>query len=134
MGTWGTGAFDNDMAADFVTEVIEDGPAALQEAFEVALDPDLDFLDADEAVRAIAAAESLLAALSKDTQYIPDAELADYLLSQDSADLASLKPLAVAALTRTLAPDSEILDLWEDSADARAWRTGVARLSLGLDA
>ena len=48
MNTWGTGSFENESATEFIKEVLEDGPVALEEAFEVTLDPDTTELEAEE--------------------------------------------------------------------------------------
>ena len=128
MGTWGKGSFDNDSAADFMNEVIQDGDFALHEAFEVVLDPDMDYVEAEEGVRAIAAAEILAAVLSGDTSKITDAALRVWVQNADKTSLADLRELASEALDRILAPESELPELWEDTADSGAWLSNVQRL------
>ena len=128
MATWGTGSFDNDSAADFVPEVVEDGPAALREAFEVALDPDLDYLEAEEGSRVVAAAETVRAGLSGDLAAVTDPGLRARLAGLEPAELADLAGLAGQALERVLAPESELPDLWAESGDHAEWLAGMQRL------
>ncbi|GAA5500916.1 hypothetical protein Dxin01_00644 [Deinococcus xinjiangensis] len=132
MNVWGTGAFDNDSGKEFIDEVVQDGPYALREAFEVALDPDTDDLAAEEGHRALAAAEILVAVLGGDTSKITDAGLRAWVQGADAAQLAPLRPLAAEALDRVLGPQSELPDLWEDTEDARAWQAEVGRIRAQL--
>ncbi|MFE0449683.1 DUF4259 domain-containing protein [Streptomyces sp. NPDC058914] len=46
---------------------------------------------------------------------------------------ADLRPLAVEALDRVLADESELSDLWEESDDGRAWQGSIGRLRQVLD-
>ncbi|GGL83856.1 hypothetical protein GCM10010840_22060 [Deinococcus aerolatus] len=75
MDIWGTGPFENEAGAAFADEVVQDGAFALAEAFDVALDPDTDFLAAEEGWRTLAAAEILAAALDGDTLNLVSARL-----------------------------------------------------------
>ncbi|WP_424951935.1 DUF4259 domain-containing protein [Deinococcus sp.] len=128
MESWGTGSFDNDAATAFVREVLEDGPAALEEALEVALDPDLPELEAEEGARAVAAAEIVSVQLSGDLASVTDAGLRAWLGELEDDELSELRDLALEALERVLGPGSELPELWEDSVDAAEWREGVQRL------
>lgn len=132
MSAWGVGSFDNDSAADFIAEVVQDGDFALREAFEVVLDPELDYLEAEEAHRALAAAEILNAVQSGDTRRITDAGLRAWIGSADQTSLLPLRDLALEALDRILGPDSELPDLWADRDDAQAWQADVQRLRQSL--
>ncbi|MFJ1757122.1 DUF4259 domain-containing protein [Kitasatospora sp. NPDC088134] len=135
MGTWDIGAFDNDHAADFSGELDEAAPAergallrtALTEVLAVGAD---DYLDSDVAVTAVAAA-ALIAAQCPNgtpvtTAYGPQEPL--------PALAADLRPLAVAALTRVLAEESELAELWDETDEGPAWRADVARLRTVLTA
>lgn len=134
MDTWGTGSFENESAADFIREVLEDGPAALEEALEVALDPDAEELEAEEGARALAAAEIVLAQLSGDSQQVPDAELRAWLQGGEAEDPEQLRELAAEAVDRVMGPGSELPQLWQESADYADWLAGVQRLRAGLGA
>ncbi|MCP2013366.1 hypothetical protein L1280_000494 [Deinococcus sp. HSC-46F16] len=128
MNLWGPGAFDNEVGAAFAQEVAQDGAFALAEAFDVALDPDTDFLAAEEGWRTLAAAEVLAAALTGDTSRLTDAGLRAWVAGADTAELEGLREVAHAAVSRVLVGDSELPDLWADAGDEAAWRTEVERV------
>ncbi|WP_102127452.1 DUF4259 domain-containing protein [Deinococcus planocerae] len=132
MNVWGIGSFENEVGAAFAEEVVQDGAVALAEAFDVALDPDADFLAAEEGHRALAAAEVLAAGLTGDTERVTDAGLRAWLSGAHPADLEPLRDLGRAAVERVLGPDSELPDLWADEEDAAVWRADVGRLLVAL--
>ncbi|MFE7585178.1 DUF4259 domain-containing protein [Streptomyces gardneri] len=128
MGTWDIGPFDNDTAADFSYSV-DEAPAekraeVLRTAFQEVIGTGDDaFLDSYFAVKAVASA-ALLAAQCPGgdpvtTSYAPKKPLPE--LPKD------LRPLAVAALDRVLGPESELLELWEES-DGEEWKAGIRKL------
>ncbi len=128
MNTWGTAAFDNDAAKMFVQEVLEDGAFALQEACEVVLDPDVDFVAEEEGARAVAAAEILAAHLTGDTATIFDAALRDWLGQLETGELEPMRELAGEALQRVSGPGSDLPEFWAESEDGEIWAGNVARL------
>lgn len=128
MAIWGYGSFDNDSARDFMAEVVQDGEVALREAFEVVLDPDMDYVEVEEGARALAAAEILAAVLMGDTQRLTDAGLRHWVQNADKTSLSDLRGLAAEALNRVLAPESELPELWEETEDFSAWLADVQRL------
>lgn len=132
MSAWGVGPFQNEAAAEYAAEIVQDGAYALAEAFDVALDPDNDHLEAEEGHRAVAAAETLAAVLTGDTSALTDAALRAWVQNADPAELDHLRGHALEALERVLGPGSELPDLWEDSEDADAWREDIQRLRAAL--
>ncbi|KEF35112.1 MULTISPECIES: DUF4259 domain-containing protein [Deinococcus] len=128
MNLWGPGAFENEVGAAFAEEVAQDGAFALAEAFDVALDPDTDFLAAEEGWRTLAAAEVLAAVLTGDTSRLTDAELRAWVAGAEATELGELRDVAQAAVSRVLAPDSELPELWADAEDEAAWRAEVERV------
>ncbi|MFD3660638.1 DUF4259 domain-containing protein [Streptomyces sp. NPDC058659] len=127
MGTWDIGPFDNDTAADFSYRVdeapTEKRAEVLREAFREVTATGDDYLDSHLAVEAIASA-ALVAAQCPGgdpvtTAYGPKKPLPELP--------AELRPLAVAALDRILAPESELLELWEES-DGEEWKAGIRKL------
>ena len=132
MTAWGVGPFQNETAAEYAAEIVQDGAYALAEAFDVALDPDNDYLEAEEGHRAVAAAETLAAVLTGDTSALTDAALRAWVQNADPAELTHLRPHAMEALERVLGPGSELPDLWEDSEDADAWQGDIQRLRAAL--
>ncbi len=132
MGTWGTGSFENDSAADFIKEVVEDGAVALREALEIVLDPELDDVEAEEGARAIAAAEIVAAALAGEMKYISDDDLQTWIEETDTAQLTRHRELALEAVERVIGPASELPELWEESDDQAGWQAEMQRLRLAL--
>ncbi len=133
MDIWGTGPFENEAGAAFADEVVQDGEFALAEAFDVALDPETDFLAAEEGHRTLAAAEILAAALDGDTQNIVSARLRSWVQEADAVDLAPLRDVARDAVGRVVGPESELPDLWAESADADEWLGTVQTLQMRLE-
>ncbi|MET9675698.1 DUF4259 domain-containing protein [Streptomyces sp. NPDC006482] len=127
MGTWDIGPFDSDTAADFSYRV-DEAPAekraeVLRAAFREVTTAGDDYLDSDLAVEAIASA-ALVAAQCPGGEPVTTA----YGPKQPLPELpAELRPMAVEALDRVLGPDSELLELWEES-DGEEWKAGIRKL------
>ncbi|WP_107470329.1 DUF4259 domain-containing protein [Streptomyces sp. 3211] len=123
MGTWDTGPFDNDTAADFGGDLDE---AALEEREPMirgvlvrAASP-VDFLGIYDGERAVAAAALVVA------QH-PDGEPAclNYGPSEQLPELpADLRMLAVDALDQVVSDRSELAEQWAEAANSRS---GVRR-------
>ncbi|MYV99094.1 DUF4259 domain-containing protein [Streptomyces sp. SID3343] len=125
MGTWDIDPFGNDTGADFA-ETLDEAPAADREDIirsvltsTIATE---DYLDAYEGTEAVAAA-ALIAAqcptgAPTDPIHGPQGPIPP--LSFD------LRALAVAALDRVLAEDSELADLWDETSDGPRWRRNIA--------
>ncbi|MFD7069172.1 DUF4259 domain-containing protein [Streptomyces sp. NPDC059913] len=126
MGTWDTGYFDSDSAADFSGQV-DDTPWAereevVREALAFAAETS-EYLDSDEGAVAVAAA-ALVAAqcpggAAVTTPYGPKEALPVFA--------PELRQLAVRALDAVLGEESELRELWDESGD-KAWAAGIARL------
>lgn len=132
MNLWGTGPFDNELAQAFVDEVQQDGDYALAEAFDVVLDADMDFVEAEEGLRVMAAAEILSAVLTSNTSRLVDAGLRDWVQNADAGALATLKTSARNALTRVMGEQSDLPTLWEEDEDAQTWLGEAQRLLQAL--
>ena len=137
MGTWDIGPFDNDSAADWCGDLHDADPAdragrirqALVDAAE-----ETGFLDSREGGRAIAAAAILVSQLPGGapltSSYAPD-----FLLDGGRVEVpAELPALAVRALDRVLAADSEWYELWGESNDPEAAYAVVRGLRAELSA
>ncbi|MFB4304894.1 DUF4259 domain-containing protein [Actinomadura sp. GTD37] len=127
MGTWDTSPFGNDTAADFACELddlaAEDRPEAIREALLAAL-RETAYLDSFEGVPAVAAA-ALVAAQCPNGQPVDSVYGPEKPIPPLPADL---RPLAVRALDRVVANNSELRDLWEESTAIQEWLTEVKRL------
>src|SRR3979490_726956 len=114
MGAWGTGPFDNDEAADFAGGLDDLGGAARADAVREALTraaEQAEFLDADDAAVAVAAA-ALVAAQCPGGDEVDSVHGPRESLPQLPDDVRSL---AAVALDRVLADDSELKELWEEA-------------------
>jgi len=130
VGTWGTGPFDNDTAAD-VADDLDDAPPGEREALVRGVltrtVSDAGYLaEAEEAV----AAAALVAAQCPgggpvDTVYGPQQPL--------PAFPEDLRELAASALDRVLADDSWLRGNWNDPAKMRQWLASVRAFRDVLD-
>ncbi|MEV0190157.1 DUF4259 domain-containing protein [Kitasatospora purpeofusca] len=129
MGTWDIGHFDNDTAADFCAGLDEaaagDREGVVRRVLTLAADTGAEqYLDFDEAAEAVAAA-ALVASQCPDGAPVTSAYGPDQPLPVLPADL---RPLAVAALDRAVAEESELAELWDETEDGPAWRRAVQEL------
>lgn len=90
------------------------------------------FVDADDAMAALAAAAVVSAARPKgprlDDNYGPDAGALEGLVVDDD-----LRALAVRAVTRVAGGDSEWRELWEDAGELDEARTALEPMLSALD-
>ncbi|MGW6443861.1 DUF4259 domain-containing protein [Lentzea sp. NPDC055074] len=127
MGTWDIGHFDNDTAADFsgaLDDALEtERETLVRSALTETIESD-EYLDSYEACKALASAALIAAQLPGGTpittSYAPKKPLP--VFSPD------LRPLAVQALDRVVAPESELLELWDETEYGPQWKQSVADL------
>jgi hypothetical protein len=132
MGTWGTGAFENDMAMDWVADLeATEGPGLLARAFEDVLNDD-GHQDADNCQSAIAAAEVLAAFWGKATPALPGS-VSTWVSRQVARPDGDMRERAIAAVSQVEA-DSELRELWDESKDPAPWLAGLRDLKDRLSA
>ncbi|MEU2632897.1 DUF4259 domain-containing protein [Kitasatospora sp. NPDC007106] len=127
MGTWDIGPFENDMAADFayaLDEAAEDERETLVRTTLTRTIQTRDYLESPEGAGAVAAA-ALIAAQCPggepvSTSYGPDEALPIFAID--------LRSLAVEALDRVVAEESELADLWDETVDGPKWRQAISRI------
>ncbi|MBN3928193.1 DUF4259 domain-containing protein [Streptomyces verrucosisporus] len=127
MGTWDIGPFENDAAADFAGTLDKTAPDERDGLVRATLGRvarTRDYLDGSEGAEAVAAA-ALVAARCPGgepvgTGYGPRQALPAF------AD--DLRPLAVEALDRVVAGESELAELWDETSHGPGWRQGIGRL------
>lgn len=136
MGTWSHEPFGNDTASDWAYDLEEQKDFSLvAQAIQSVLDNGADYLDADLAAEAIAAAEVLAKALGRGTQADAYTKKIDaWLASIKSKPSADLLSSAQTALTRIMGPDSELRELWEESDDFEDWVSSVKALQSAVGA
>jgi uncharacterized protein DUF4259 len=119
MGSWGTGPFDNDDAADFANELGRADPAERLTLIRTALQDalDADYLEVDGGNRAIAAAATVAACRPGGPEVDPGYGPAFLALGDGvAAPPPDLVELAGAALDRVQGEESEWRDLWDEAA------------------
>jgi hypothetical protein len=124
MGAWGTGAFDNDDASDWVYDLEARGMPAIESALSASSATSRLGTPADTNV--IAAGEVIAAALGQPVPGLREdiQELVDALTPTITPDHAVR---AGAGAERVLA-GSELADLWGESGEADDWRGAVEDL------
>ncbi|MFI6008656.1 DUF4259 domain-containing protein [Streptomyces sp. NPDC051243] len=132
MGTWDVHPFDNDTAADFANDLDDATMAERESLIRRALlraADNQDYLEAPEAEEAVAAAALVAARCS-----VGEPVSIPYGPEEPIPTLpVELRPLAVEALERVLADESELSDLWGQSEGGVDWRVGIGRLRQVLD-
>jgi len=129
MGAWATGPFDNDDAAAWAGELDDaepgDRPDLIRTALAEAADED-DYLKVAVAEVAIAAAAVVAAAQPGGPE--PESGFAPaFLRLGEPVSLPDdLVPLALRALDRVVADESEWCELWEESGELDAALTSLA--------
>ncbi len=128
MGTWGHGTFDGDTALDWLGEMIEseDRVAFLRRSI---VDATADgYLELDDCVATLAAAEIVAAVLSGPRAGVPEDAL-ELITELDVADVRPLAEPAARGAARVLKAESELNELWSESAEEYPrWRSGVEEL------
>jgi hypothetical protein len=123
MGTWGSGPFENDEAADWRYPLVDGGGIDIVASELRAADrPRLDSPDAEKAV---AAAAIVAAALDGNHGGLPE-DIVEWLAAQGDASWPDLAQGAITVLDHVLS-DSELQELWAE-ADDDTWAADVLAL------
>ena len=136
MGTWYVGPFDNDVAMDFFDEIeVTPDDLVLSRLSSVltAVAERPGRVELDEGHLAVAAA-GLVAAGRSHSAAIGNPSVDEWLrLHRPSADQACAR-IALAALDRVSAPDSEWMSLWATTDQRKAVEERLERLRTVLNA
>lgn len=127
MGAWGSGAFENDDAGDWVWELEDDNDAStIIEALSAVVDVPLDESpEAPESSNAIAAAEIVAASRGQRAVELPS-EAREWMSRNSTLVTDPVVALARAAVER-VSVDSELKELWQETGNEE-WAQGVADL------
>ena len=143
MGSWGTGIFENDSAADWAASCASaSGLSAIEQAFDALLDdsdpddPDaVVFIDADDAVHAVTAADALARLLGIERPTNAYCEVLAAWADEKREALAlpaDLVSRAIYALDGVLSDGCELAQMWaEDGRESPAyqeWRASITEL------
>jgi hypothetical protein len=131
MGAWGIKNFENDDALDWILELeqAEDG-SVLEETLKVVTEHGEEYLEAPEACRALAAAEVVAALNHAGPPDLPD-EVQQWV-SHHRLGNPMLTQLALSAIQR-IKTNSELKELWDESASAPEWYEVVSNLETRLN-
>ncbi len=137
MGTWGTGPFDNDDAADWCGD-LDDADASERPSLVIATLQNAataaDYLETPEASAAVAAA-AVVAATLPGSERLTSPYAPTFLTEGGPLVLPPTTPaVAIAALDRVTGENSEWRELWEESAEAAEAVSVVASLRQRLAA
>jgi hypothetical protein len=118
MGAWAADPFGNDTACDWGYRLSEsDDTSGIVEALQAATECD-GFIDADIGSEAVAACEVLARLKGNWGERTAYTETVDqWIENHPIAVSTELAQLASDALTRVLAPDSELAELWAEAED-----------------
>lgn len=129
MGSWDTGPFDNDTAADFCGDLDEAAADEQEGTIRSALTRVIDtgnYLEAPESDVAVAAAALVTAQCPQGT-----ATDSVYGPKEPLPDLAGLRDFALQALDRVMTEPSELPEIREGT-HGHAWPAEIHRLQNGL--
>lgn len=130
MRAWNCSRFDNDDALDWSHDFEKEPSVAfIEKTLRVASDAGDDYLEADDASRAVAAAE-VVAALRGAPRPQPPSTITELFRTRQITVEHSLVSLALDALER-VRTDSELQVLWEEG-DVSSWRAAINDLESRL--
>jgi Domain of unknown function (DUF4259) len=130
MGAWSTDSFGNNTACDWAygLEKVND-LSLIRVTVQKVMDSGNDYLEAPDAVEAIAAVEVI--ARLKGNFGVCDSytETTDkWVQAHPQPPPADLVALAGRTIDRVLNPPSELLELWQESDDFATWKTSLLDL------
>ena len=136
MGAWSVDAFGNDDAADWAYELEgADDLGPIKEAFASVIEVGDEYLEASEATVALAAAEALARLMGHPGEKNSYTEAVDNWVARAAAKpTADLIDKAQVVISRILANNSELHELWKDSDEYDAWLVSVGALRSRLGA
>ena len=136
MGAWSHEPFGNDTAADWADGLVESKDLSYVEAaLDKVLQKGADYLEAPDAEEAIAAIEVIAKLLGKGTQ--SDAytkEIDAWVKSSKHKPSDTLLQKAQHVIDRVLSLNSEMLELWQESDQASAWKASMSNLRAAVSA
>jgi len=135
MGAWGIGSFENDTAVDWTSGL--EGKSDLlyiEAAFDKVLAAGANYIEAPDAVEAIAAAEAVARLQGKFGTRDAYTETVDnWVRSISAKPTLELVSKARLVLARIQEPPSKLLELWSESAQAENWHGSLSELASRFD-
>lgn len=131
MGTWSTGPFDNDTAADWAGDLHDARPDDRAQMVRAALmveDGYLDMVDGQIAIAAVAVVAAVSSGMVPDSAYWPD-----FLTGGETLPLPDdLRDLALAVLDRVTGDESDLQAAWTEGGPDDAWAAEITTLRTQL--
>lgn len=125
MAAWGTKTFEEDTALAWISELIDSNDP--REFLVDSLSTDPGYIEADQGSGILAACETLIAVLDEPRAGVPG-ELVDWVGYNESEDLSDLPEVAVIALDKVLADESELREIWSESEEYEEWYANVEQM------
>lgn len=131
MGSWGPRTFEDDLACDWLEDLLDSDPIAF---FDHCLDlTGLDSLGMLACIGVVCTAEMIHGLLCEPRVGLPEAARRWLDRHQSLANEAmQLVPVAVSGIDRVLKPDSAMHLQWEDAGELDHWQREVTSLWLPL--
>jgi hypothetical protein len=136
MGTWAVDAFGNDDALDWTYELEKFNDLSLVEStLEKVLETRSDYLEAFDAVQALAAIEEVARSQGNWGERNSYSQKVDKWVEKvERKPSMELVQKAHRAIERILAEQSELVELWKESNDYEAWYASVQELQSRIHA
>jgi len=132
MGTWDTGTFDNDDAADWASELANSSDLSVVVSALAPREVEGSYLEAPEGVHILCAAEVVAALKRSPAADLPD-EVKRWVEEHGSLDVNPLLEKTIAMIDRVLGEHSEIHELWSENEELfPVWRDRVLDLRARL--
>lgn len=127
MSAWTLDAFDNPAGKDWIGETLQvQDTRQIEEALDLVLDMGDSYLEMVYAQTALAAIETVAAAIGRpSTTFLEQPELAAWLKRVRLDITPQIIYSARKTLARIVANDSEMREYWEDSREFDAWLATV---------
>lgn len=127
MSDWKLDFYGNDASAEWVDELLEKHDLSLiQSTLQHAIAQRVGYLEGHDGERVLASVDILLR-LKKFCQYSDDStEVVDDWVAEHPLTVEkSICLLGADAIDRILTPQSELLELWEESEDFQRWKAAL---------
>lgn len=119
MGAWGTGAFENDGACDWLYELEVGGPDLLDQAFALVLEHEAEDESFDAEI-GLAAAEIVASLLGRPPEDLT--EIGRLWVERFPEAATEERILKARDAVKLVLEESELAELWDESEEGPAWR------------
>jgi uncharacterized protein DUF4259 len=133
MGTWGPGVFENDVAKNFASTVVNGGGVpALARAIDRVLSLKGKYLEASDGQAGLAAAEIIARLSGNPGRKAGETASIDAWVKGQAKVPVELIKKAKRSIARILTEPSELIELWMDSDEFVEWKRSMEELGQRL--